>query len=321
MKLAQTIGRTILVLVLCAPGLFAQEEKRRRVAIVDFDYGSIQQWWEGTWDIGRGITDMLVDELVKDGTYSVVERRHIDTILDEQDFSASDRANPTSAAEIGRLLGVDAIVAGSITQFGVERRGFGIGGIARLTGGVVGGGVGTRKGKAAVQLTARIVDINTAEILASEEGEGKSKRSGLLLGGGGGGGSNAGAGGISMTSSDYRQTVLGEATEAAVVNLAAKLIQFADRIPERAIEVSGVVADVDGSTLILNVGTLAGVNVGDTLKILRVRRTIKDPVSGAVLREITQDVGQVRIEDVDAGSSLGTVTAGSDIQVGDLVRN
>ena len=84
---------------------------------------------------------------------------------------------------------------------------------------------------------------------------------------------------------------------------------------------SGLVADVDGANLVLNVGSAAGLKVGDTLRILRVTRTVTDPATGAVLREITQELGQVRIDDVDAGSSLGTVITGSGIQVGDRVRN
>ena len=312
------IGAVFLTIVLCSTGLYAQ---KKRVAVMDFDFSTIQKWWESNWDVGKGIGDLIVDELVNNGTFSVIERKQLDTILAEQDFSNSNRANPGSAAEIGKLLGVDAIIIGSVTQFGVEKKGFGLGAIAGKLRRFGGGGIGTKKGKAEVKLTARIVDINTAEILASERGNGKSERSGLLLGGIGVSGGGFGAGGISMTSSDYRETVLGEATEAAVSELSDKLIRKADRVPARVILVRGLVADVDGSTLTLNVGSSAGVKVGDTLKILRVTRTVKDPATGKVLREVAQDQGQVRIDDVAAGFSVGTVTTGSDIQIGDLVRN
>ena len=312
------IGVVFLTIVLCSSGLFAQ---KKRVAVMDFDFSTIDNWWESSWDVGKGVCDLIVDELVNDGTFSVIERKQLDTILDEQDFSNSDRANPGSAAKIGKLLGVDAIIVGSITQFGVEKKGFSIGGIAGKLRRFGGGAVGTKKGKAEVKLTARIVDINTAEILASEKGNGKSERSGLMLGGIGRDGGGFGAGGISMTSSDFRETVLGEATEAAVGELTGKLISKADRVPERVILVRGLVADVEGSILTLNVGSSAGVKVGDILKILRSIRTVKDPATGKVLREVTQDQGQVRIDSVADGYSVGTVIAGSNIQIGDLVRN
>ena len=48
---------------------------------------------------------MLVTDLVKDGSYSVIERKVLDKILAEQNFSNSNRADPTSAAKIGKLLG------------------------------------------------------------------------------------------------------------------------------------------------------------------------------------------------------------------------
>ena len=210
------------------------------------------------------------------------------------------------------------MVVGTITQFGTEKKGFSVGGIGGRFGKFGAGKVGTQKGIANVKLTARIVDINTGEILASKTGEGTSKRKGLMLGGGGGG---FGAGGISMTSSDFRETIIGEATEAAVKDLAAQLIEDYGKLPDVEYVIRGMVADVDGSSLILNVGSGAGVKAGDTLKILRVKRTVKDPATGKVLREITTSLGEARIDEVDEGSSMATIISGSDVKVGDLVRN
>lgn len=309
-----------LVLTTCLAPALAQ---KKRVAVMDFDFGTVQRWWEGNWDIGKGISDMIVDELVNDEarTYSVIERKQLDTILAEQNFSNSNRADPSSAARIGKVLGIGAIITGSVTQFGVEKKGFSLGGLGVGRGGFGAGKVGTQKGKAKVRLTARIVDVNTAEILASAKGEGKSSRSGLILGGAGGGRGGFGGGGISMTSSEFRQTILGEATEAAVTDLTAKLIQHSGRVKATKAVVRGLVADVAGATLILNVGTGAGVKVGDVLTIVRVTRTVKDPATGKVLREITSEVGRVRIDEADEVSSVGTLTSGSDIKVGDVVKN
>ncbi len=75
-----------------------------------------------------GIVDLLVTGLVKDGSYSVIERKALDKILAEQNFSNSSRADPSSAAKIGKLLGVDAIIEGSITEFGNETKKTNLGG-------------------------------------------------------------------------------------------------------------------------------------------------------------------------------------------------
>ena len=58
----------------------------------------------------------------------------------------------------------------------------------------------------------------------------QSSRSGLLLGGGGGGWGGGGMGEIDMSSSDYRETVLGEATELAVKQVTEKLVAAKTRL-------------------------------------------------------------------------------------------
>jgi curli biogenesis system outer membrane secretion channel CsgG len=227
----------LLIATACAVGLAAlparaeAQSSRPTVAVLDFDYGTVQQWWSGNWDIGKGIADMLVDELVNDGSYRLIERKKLDVILAEQNFSNSDRADPSAAsvAQIGKALGVKYMVVGSITKFGTEDSKKSVGG-GGWGGGRFGvGRIGTSQGKATVAITARIVDTTTGEIMASARGEATSKRSGLLLGGGGGGGAGA-MGGISMGSSDFRDTILGEATEAAVTDVAAKLVNAKGRL-------------------------------------------------------------------------------------------
>src|SRR5436305_851426 len=107
-------------------------KRRPRVAVMDFDYGTVQTVSAAVFgtnvDVGKGIVDLLVTGLVKDGSYSVIERKALDKILTEQNFSNSDRANPASAAKLGKLLGVDAIIVGSITEFGNETKKTGLGG-------------------------------------------------------------------------------------------------------------------------------------------------------------------------------------------------
>jgi curli biogenesis system outer membrane secretion channel CsgG len=216
-----------------APAVSAQSKSSRpTIALLDFDFGTVQRWWSGTWDIGRGISDMIVDELVNDGSFRVIERKRLDAILAEQNFSNSERADPSAAtvAKLGKVLGVQYLVVGSITKFGMEQKKQGIGGGGFGRGGFGIGKVGRQKGKANVAITARVIDISTAEIMASAKGEGTSSRSGLLLGGGGGGWGGGALGQIDMSSSDYRETVLGEATELAVKQVTEKLVASKGRL-------------------------------------------------------------------------------------------
>src|SRR5579863_7852622 len=107
-------------------------KRRPRVAVMDFDYATVQTVSSAVFgtnvDIGKGIVDLLVTDLVKDGSFSVIERKALDKIMAEQNFSNSNRADPSSAAKIGKLLGVDAIIVGSITEFGGETKKTNLGG-------------------------------------------------------------------------------------------------------------------------------------------------------------------------------------------------
>ena len=227
--LARAALAAAAAVVLAAPA--SAQSSRPTVAILDLEFGAVQKWWEGNWDIGKGVADLVVDGLVEDGSYRVIERKRLDAILAEQNFSNSDRADPgaKTVAQLGKALGVKYLLVGSITKFGTENKNLGVGGGA-FGGGRFGiGSVGTKKGKATVAVAIRVIDTTTGEIMASAKGEGESKRSGLMLGGGGAGGAG-GFGGISMGSSDFRETVLGEATEAAVKMVVEKLVAAKGRI-------------------------------------------------------------------------------------------
>jgi curli biogenesis system outer membrane secretion channel CsgG len=298
--------------------LFGQSKKR--VALMDFEFGTVQQWWSGNWDIGKGIADMIVTDLVKDGTYSVIERKQLNAILTEQNFSNSDRANATSAAKIGKVLGINAMVVGSITQFGMEDKSLNLGGLAGGWGGWGAGKVGTKKGKATVAIDARLIDVNTGEIVATATGKGTSKRSGLLLGGGGGGGGGYGAGGIDMGSSNFQETILGEATRAAVTDLVTQLVSQSGKVEATQISINGLVADATGNEVVINVGKAAGVTLGMRLLVERVSREIKDPATGAVLRKVTAPVGEVEVTQVDDASAVARIVSGQGFTVGDMVK-
>jgi len=302
----------------------AVAQDKKRVAIMNFDYGtvstSVAQIFGNNQDVGKGIADMLVDRLVNDGKYSVIERKALDKLIAEQNFSNSDRADPSSAARIGKLLGVDAIIIGSITEFGRDDKSKSIGGLGAAAGKFGIGGVGTKEAKAVVQITTRLVNVETGEILASVQGRGESKRSGSSLLGGGAGSGGGGGAGMTMGSSNFGATIIGEATNAAVTECATGLDAKAASLPARVIVIDGLVADVDGAHLILNVGANTGVKVGDTLKIATLGREIKDPATGKVLRRTDTDLGTVTITQVDATSSEGTYSGQPGVKVGDHVK-
>lgn len=316
--------RLMCTLIVLAATSIAQTSGKKRVAVLDFDYGTVQQYVYGIYgtnqDVGKGITDLLVEKLVKDGNYSIIERKALDKILAEQNFSNSDRANPATAAKIGQILGVDAIIVGSITKFGRDDKSRNIGGLGIGPRGLGGLGVKTNEAKAVCAISARMVDTTTGEILAAVTGEGSSKRSGKSLTGVGAGPGGLGAGTFDTHASNFGQTLLGEAVTQAVTDVGGKLDNASANVPTRKVEVSGVVADVSGNTLIVNVGARKGLKIGDRLEISHAGRQIKDPTTGKVLKTITTRIGEGTVTEIDADSATLSFNGTGPVKVGDVAK-
>jgi curli biogenesis system outer membrane secretion channel CsgG len=298
---------------------------KHRVAVMNFDYGTVRttvaQIFGSDQDVGKGISDLLVQKLVQDGKFSVIERNALDKILSEQNFSNSDRADSNTAAKIGKILGVDAIIIGSITQFGRDDQHTNIGGGGYGLGKFGLGGVGTSKAKAVVAVSARLVNTSTGEILAAVTGMGESTRSSTSLLGAGGGWSGGGGGSLDMGSSNFANTILGEAVRKAVDDTGAQIDSAADKVPTIKLEVNGVVADVSGDTLIVNVGKKAGVKVGDKLTVSRQVRVVKDPTTGKVIKSVENTIGEATVTEVDNDSATATFAGSATAKVGDVVKN
>jgi curli biogenesis system outer membrane secretion channel CsgG len=299
-------------------------KRKPRIAVMDFDYATVQTVSAAVFgtniDVGKGITDLLVTGLVKDGSFSVIERKALDKILAEQNFSNSNRADSNSAAKIGKILGVDAIVVGSITEFGNETKKTGLGGMGGNWHGVGLGNVGHSNSKANVAITARIIDVDTAEILGVADGKGQSARSSTSMLGGGGNWGGFGGGAVDFGSSNFQNTIIGEATKAAVDQLSTNLTADAPKIGVRTVIIEGTVAAVEGSQIVLNVGAKVGVKVGDQFNVMRVTKEIKDPSTGAVIRRLSTAVGVIKATDVDDVSAVCEPVSGSGFKVGDTIK-
>jgi curli biogenesis system outer membrane secretion channel CsgG len=307
------------------------QQPKHRVAVLDFGYGSVmtsvQAIFGSNQDVGKGIVDLLINQLVNDGTYRVIERGALDKVMKEQNLSNSDRVTSATAAKIGALVGTDFIIVGDVTQFGRDDKNYGAGGSGGRWGSYGLGNLGLHKAKAVVEVTARMIDVNTGEILASVTGHGESKRSSSDMLGGGASGWTGGSGHLDMGSSNFSQSILGEAVKQSVTQLATALDDKATALPApevpkaaAAAPIDGLVADVAGSDLIVNVGSAAGIHSGDKLTISRVSRTIKDPATGKPLRTIESPVGILTVTSVDANSASGKFAGSETPKVGDNVK-
>jgi hypothetical protein len=168
-----------------------------------------------------------------------------------------------------------------------------------------------------------MIDVSTGEVLASESGRGTSQRSGTSLLGAGGGDGGGGGGGMSMSSSNFAQTILGEAVTEAISTLCTALDGDSAKLPVSAppvMHIKGEVADFTDGVMVVNVGTKDGVKVGDHLEVTRTLRTIRDPATGKVLRSIDQKLGEFTVTSVDANSAMGSFSGTGAPKVSDIVK-
>jgi curli biogenesis system outer membrane secretion channel CsgG len=310
-------------------------DQRKRVAVYPFDYSAVMNATQSIFgtqqNIGDGIRSMLQMRLSQQGRVVVVERGKIDGLLKEQDSAAGSRMKPGSGPRIGRVVGADAILAGDIVIFGRDDKSKG-GGVGALVGSDMVGGFCTwcSKGagaasafkkdeKAVVVINYRLIDAETSEIVASGEKRGESKRTSKNWGGFAAGWAGGGGGGLDMTSSNFDETIIGEATQDCVNQIADEFTARTEAMTKSVREVEALVASVNGNSLILNAGSVSGVNAGETFEILHVDQEVKDPVTKEVLDKIVSKVGECRIESVRDKISTCTY-AGAPVVVGMVAR-
>ena len=307
-----------------APTAAATQAQKKRVMVDEFDYStvksSVQAIFNTQADIGKGIRAMLVKRMADANNVVIVERAKMDTLIKEQDFNAGNRVKKGSGARVGNISGADALLTGDIVIFGRDdkKTNIGAGGFAR--GPFAGIHIKKEEDKAVVAIDYRLVDAETSEVIATGEARGESERKSSGFGGMGGvWGAGGGGGGIDMTSSNFGQTIIGEATQDCVNKLADILKQQTATMKKSVREVEGRVADVSGNTLVLNVGSADGVNVGETFEVLRIVREVKDPVTKETLDVVTEKTGEMTITSVREKIATGAYT-GSTPGVGFMAR-
>jgi len=105
----------LFVIILLAVGSTADEPQKRVmkfIAVIDIQCG------EGVnKNLSAPLTNVIIDELVKIGTYTVIDRANRDKILSEQGFQQTCHVGEC-VVEMGRLLGVGKIVVGNIDLVG-----------------------------------------------------------------------------------------------------------------------------------------------------------------------------------------------------------
>jgi hypothetical protein len=69
-------------------------------------------------DLSEYLLNVLSENAVNDGAFSVVDRQQLDTIRAELDFQMSGEVSDESAQNIGQMLGAQTIVSGAVSKLG-----------------------------------------------------------------------------------------------------------------------------------------------------------------------------------------------------------
>jgi curli biogenesis system outer membrane secretion channel CsgG len=220
---------------------------KKRVAVLNFDNPSISAdapsglFGADGVDVGKGVSILLIEKLVQGGKYTVVDRSALEKLLKEQSNPEGERVDAYGmAAKIGRMLGLDAMIIGGVTQYGPDDRHAD----AKAAGGQFAGGVRVRKSKAYVGITAQVLDMSTAKVIADFAATGESTQAGGITVIGGKGKSKSST---EMLGSEFAGSLLPEATRDAVGKIAEKLNAFAGRIPRLQTQPQGDAAKLPGT--------------------------------------------------------------------------
>ena len=105
------MNKLLLVIFLLAELVLAQNSKIN-IAVLDLDATNIKD------EDARFLSDRLRIELFDAGIFNVLERDKMNVILQEQGFQLSGCTSVECAVEVGQLLNVQQMVAGSIGRIG-----------------------------------------------------------------------------------------------------------------------------------------------------------------------------------------------------------
>lgn len=172
----------IAAILVAAAAPAAGQSERPRIAVIEFDADADQQWYRWWQSGGAGaVQEQLVTELVKSRKFRVIEREKLDALLREKNLALSGALDPSTAVRAGKLLGVDYLMTGAITEYGTSTANVNTRSVGRVPGVRVG-----RK-KFACAINARIIDTETGEILWADDVREETKSAKVNVGGFGGG--------------------------------------------------------------------------------------------------------------------------------------
>lgn len=114
----------------------ARAQAKPVVAVLYFDNNSIGRDRADYDGLGKGIADLLVNDLASNQSLRVVERDRVESVLEEQKLTRAGAIDPQTAVQLGHMLGAQYMITG---------------GFMNVNGTMV--------------LTSRVIDVETSAIM------------------------------------------------------------------------------------------------------------------------------------------------------------
>ncbi len=282
-----------------------------RVAVAKFGANDRFAQIYGGWDIGGGLSAQLVTELIDSGQVIVVERGILSQIIQEQELANAKLVTKETAAQVGKLLGVDYLIVGEVTEF--EQRAVGGGGhfglfkwfFPKVSGEFTAAHVG---------IDLRVIDTTTGEILHSHRASGRAWEK---------------AGAVELNSivnftfgaDAFQKTPLGKATRKVIGESLQFVLGAVQKRLESYASWVGKVIHVENETIYLNAGVSSQVQTGDRLSVFSIKKVLTDPETNQVVGLIENPIGELVVTGAKEKFSTARVVNATAIpKKGDIVR-
>jgi curli biogenesis system outer membrane secretion channel CsgG len=278
----------------------SQRVLKKRIAVAGFE-NKVEPWWSWHWDIGEGMSDMLVSALVETDKFTVLEREALQDILEEQRLAEEGRVSAQTAAQAGKLLGAQILIRGAITEFSHKKTG--TAGKIKIKGFTI----GRAREVAHVAVDVRMYDTTSGEVLTSKPVEGGAETTALKVG--------VAYKDLTFGAGGFEKTPLGKATR-EVINEAVELI-----ISEmKEIPWEGSVVMVKDGKVYINAGSNDNVKEGDAFMVYEKGEELIDPSTGVSLGTEETELGKIKVDLVKEKYSIAEVLHGSGFSRGNVVR-
>lgn len=223
--------------------------------------------------LGKQAADMLSTELTRSGKFIVLERIDLGKLEAESELMGLSRDQFKQS-----LVGVDALIFGSVAEFGRKD----VGEVQMFS--------RSRQQIAHAKVNARLVDPRTGHAFFSDDGAADATlEQSTILGLG--------------DRATFDSTLGDKALSAAVVNL---LDKFINKLSDKPWTTN--VLTVEGGTVVISGGARQGLRTGDHLKVMVPGKVIKSPQTGFNIQLPPTQVGELEIlsffgdSDVNEGS-------------------